>query len=66
MDVKVPKQRCAREGCKTKFRPSVSTQRYCTEKCANRASQARLRERAKRTTELEAEQNGAVIGGSNG
>jgi hypothetical protein len=42
---KTRKVKCAREGCKTKFRPRVSTQIYCTPKCANRVNQQRRRER---------------------
>jgi len=47
-------------GCKRKFRPKVSTQRYFNRACKNRAGSARLRERARGYSELSAEAHGSL------
>ena len=53
-----PKRACAH--CERLFRPKTLTQKYHSKTCQNRANQLRIRERAKRTTELVAEQSGAM------
>jgi len=60
------KRKCARRGCKKRFKPTREWQKYCTHRCQNIDNQARLRARAKRTTELEAERGGAFVGGGTG
>jgi hypothetical protein len=52
-------------GCRKTFRPRQSNQKYKSRACQNRAGQARLRDRARKHSELSAEQNG-VLGASNG
>ena len=46
------KRLCAWAGCGKRFTPSVRTHLYHSVKCKNRASQSRLRMRAKQATEL--------------
>jgi hypothetical protein len=61
--MKSGKRACAH--CGKLFKPKTPTQKYHSKTCQNRAGQKRVRERAKRTTELESVQNG-VLGASNG
>jgi len=58
---KLPIRTCAC-GCQKTFRPHVKTEKYLNAKHRNRAGQERLRERAKRASELMAEQAGAFTG----
>ena len=61
--MKLAKQKCAH--CGKPFRPTSKRQIYHSKECRNSAGQVRLRDRAKRHSEMSAEQNG-VMGASNG